>query len=327
MLSFKYIPGNLRLPGTYIEVQPGANDNAIDIGKGLLIGQLTAAGSRVTTVPTSAPSVSGTTLTFASAALIQGVSPGPYLLAIDRTTPAAIPAGTTVVSKLAGAVTLSAAGTGVLSADSIQFVDVTPMWANSQTNMAALFGQGSQIARMDAKRRANDPFGEWWVMPLPDDPQAVAATGSIAFVGTTTAPGVVALYVGGIPVPVAVTIGMTATQVATAAAAAVNANGILPVTAVAGSGTLTFTAKKAGQAGNDTDLRLNFYGAPNNESMPAGLIATVVPMSAGATNPYAQMTLSFLSLPRKKWGAGAFPYANDTNAFIALATFLGDVSG
>ena len=336
MLAFKYIPGNLRLPGTRAEVQPGQNSLLQDTAKGLLIGQLLATGSKVTTVATSAATSSGATLTFTNAAAIQNVVPGPYLLAIDRTTVSAIPAGTTVVSKSAGTVTLSGTATGVLSGDSIQFIDITPTWSNSQTNMAALYGPGSQIARMDAQRRANDPFGEWYIMPLPDDPQSVAATGSIVFSGTATAAGVIALYIGGVSVPVAVTSGMTAAQAATAIAAAVNANTNLAVTASASSGTATFTAKNAGQTGDDIDLRINFFGAQNNEFMPAGLVATgtsaegtaiLAAMTGGATNPYAQMVLSFSSLPKKKWGAIAFPYANDTNAFNDMATFCGDVSG
>ena len=46
---------------------------------------------------------------------------------------------------------------------------------------------------------------------------------------------------------------------ATAVAAAVAAEGSLSVTATASEGVVTFTAKHAGEWGNDIDVRLNYY--------------------------------------------------------------------
>jgi len=332
MFAFRNLPaGNIRVPGDFFEVQSDQSNGTVQPAVGLIIGQLLPTGSKVTTVPTSAASASGEALTFASAAAIQNVVPSPFLLAIDRTNPEAIPADTYVASKLAGTITLSNAVTSVGSGDSIQFIDTKPFWMNSQTNAVALFGAGSMLARMDAQRRANDPFGVWYCMPLPDDPASVAATGQQTFVGTVTSTSVLALYVDFTGVPVVVTSGMTAAQVATAVAAAVNANPNLPVTASASSGNVTYTAKNAGLAGNDADIRLNYYGPSNNEFTPPGLIVTPaagpVVMSGGATDPYAQMTASFLTLPTKRWGAVAFPYGNDVNALNALATFMGNVTG
>src|SRR5205085_418274 len=92
------------------------------------------------------------------------------------------------------------------------------------------------------------------------------------------------------PVNLVVTAAMSSAQIATALAAAINAVPGLPVTGAASGSTVTVTAKNKGAAGNDNDLRLNYYGAPNNELVPAGLNITVTAMASGATNPTTGLT-------------------------------------
>ena len=70
MFGFKYIPGNLRLPGFRAEVQPGQNSSLQDTGKGLLIAQSMQGGSKVQTLTTSAATASGATLTFVRALML-----------------------------------------------------------------------------------------------------------------------------------------------------------------------------------------------------------------------------------------------------------------
>ncbi|MDR2573472.1 MAG: hypothetical protein LBC94_03865 [Desulfovibrio sp.] len=61
---------------------------------------------------------------------------------------------------------------------------------------------------------------------------------------------------------------MSAIDMATAVAAAVSVDGTLPVTASASEGVVTFTAKHAGEWGNDIDVRLNYY---TGEETPEGV--------------------------------------------------------
>lgn len=326
-ISFKQVPSGLRIPGTYFEVDPSKANTAPQILKGLVVGQMTNGGSRCSRVATSAGTLSGVAvLTFASAAAVQNVQPGQVV--IDRTATAALPAGVTVLSKSGATVTLSGNATGAVgSGDFIEFYDLAPLWLTSQSNAKALFGEGSQLARMDAARRLNDPFGEWWAQPLPDDPASIAATGTITFAGAATAAGVLALYVAGVAAPVVVANAMTAAQVATAVAAAINASANLPVTAAPSAGIVTVTAKNAGLAGNNIDLRLNYYGPGSGEATPAGVVVAITAMAGGATNPSAQLIASLATLPPFRWSRIASAYGADAPCLNALQSFMNDVAG
>src|SRR3546814_19859612 len=81
---------------------------------------------------------------------------------------------------------------------------------------------------------------------------------------------------------VGVTSGEAAAAVATAIVAAITAAADLPVAAVALLGVVTLTAKHKGVAGNDIDVRLNFY---QGEQLPAGVAVAIVAMSGGTGNP------------------------------------------
>jgi len=330
-ISFRYVPSNLRVPGTYFEVDPSKANTSPQNTLGLLVGQMTAEGSCCTSAATSAASAADSdTLTFG--AVLSSVVPGQ--VAIDRTTPAALPPGVTVLSVATVAappsttVTLSGpVANPVASGDAVEFYDLRPQWLTSQTNAKALFGSGSQLARMDAVRRLNDPFGEWWVLPLADDPEAVAAAGAITFSGTISQAGTVALYVAGVPCPAIVSAAMTAAQVASAVAAVVTANRNLPVTAAAAADAVTFTAKNKGLCGNDIDIRVNYYGPSAGEFTPPGLAYQITHMTGGATNPSVGLSAGLASLPPSRWGAVASAYGTDPPCLDALQTFMNDISG
>ncbi len=66
----------------------------------------------------------------------------------------------------------------------------------------------------------------------------------------------------------------------------------LPVSAAAAGDTLTLTAKHAGEAGNDIDIRFNYN---SGESFPAGLAVAVTPFSGGAANPDVANALAMVS--------------------------------
>ena len=187
------------------------------------------------------------------------------------------------------------------------------------------YGPQSQAARMVAHYRALDTFGELWVLPLADDANSVAATGTLVVGGTPTAAGVISLYVGDSYVPVAVTAGMTATAVAAAIAAACNAQGTLLVTAAAVAATVTFTAANKGLAGNDILFNLNYLGTIGGQSTPAGLTLTLTAMANGAVNPTTIAT-ALAALGDLPFDIFAHPY-NDTSSLNAFQTFLSDTGG
>jgi len=146
------------------------------------------------------------------------------------------------------------------------------------------FGAGSILAQMCAAFRAANPTTDLRAVAVADDAAGVAATGSIAFSGSATAAGTLALYIGGRAVKVGVTTSMTSAALATALAAAIGANTDLPVTAAVDgveTGQVNLTAKHKGLCHNELDIRLNYYG----ESTPAGITPTITAMADGATNP------------------------------------------
>lgn len=187
-----------------------------------------------------------------------------------------------------------------------------------------LAGVGSILANMAWAYRQNDPTGEVWLLPVADAGGATAATGTIAFAGTATAAGTLALYVAGQLIPLAIASGTTAAQAATAVAAAINAAVDLPVTASVTTVTVTLTAKNAGLVANDVDVRFNYLGSAAGEVLPAGLVPTVTPMSGGATNPALATGLANLA-------DMAFDFIvcaqTDATATAAIAAFLNDSTG
>lgn len=159
---------------------------------------------------------------------------------------------------------------------------LTPVRVTAAAQGVSYFGRGSQLAAMLAALFAVNSTTETWAIALDDLGGGTAATGTITIAGTATAAGTLPLMVAGVKVPVGVASGDVAATVATAVAAAINANLDLPVTAAAVGAVVTATSRHKGTMGNDVEMRTNYY---QGERIPAGITATIVPMSAGAGNP------------------------------------------
>ncbi len=191
---------------------------------------------------------------------------------------------------------------------------------------AGLFGNDSHQSMMMEHYRENDPFGEVWALPLPDGGGSAAAVGSIAFAGTATAAGTLALYIAGVNVNVGVTVGMTAAQLATAVAAAIQAAlAPLPVSAAtAGVSSVALTALNAGTLGNDIDLRVNYQGIKGGEQTPAGITVTFIAMAGGATDPDFSAMASIVG--DELFDFIVFPYST-TGALDSFKTMMSDSTG
>jgi len=145
------------------------------------------------------------------------------------------------------------------------------------------YGRGSMLAAMIERVQDSKGGVEVYALPLADDGDSgVAATGEFEVSGTASATGVLALYVAGRRVEVAVASGDSASDVGDAIESAINADLDLPVTASNSSGTVTLTARWAGEAGNQIDLDSNRL---DSDEVPAGITLTVTAMSSGASNP------------------------------------------
>lgn len=203
----------------------------------------------------------------------------------------------------------------------------TPILCQGLADAKASAGLGSMLAAMADAYIKNDPTGELWLLPLADDPAAVAAAGSISFTGPATANGTLSLYLGGVLVAVPIANATTAQQIATAVVAAITAMPDLLVSAAV-DGTSNFkvnlTAKNKGAAGNDIDIRVNYLGARAGELLPAGVGFTVVAMTGGTTNP--SLTTGLANLGEQSYDFIVSAYT-DSVSTTAITNFLSDATG
>ena len=200
----------------------------------------------------------------------------------------------------------------------------TPYLVATTDQAIALFGRGSMLARMHAKHRANDLFGEVWVIPLDDVNAGAAATGTITITGPATAVGVIDLYVAGQRVQVPVGSGDTAATIATATAVTINAAADLPVTAAAVAAVVTVTCRWKGLTGNDITLQHAFLGQAGGEVLPAGVGLAYVAMSGGATNP--PLAPAIAAMGDEEYDFVVHPYT-DTTSLDAFRTEMSDSVG
>ena len=153
----------------------------------------------------------------------------------------------------------------------------------------ALYGAGSQIARMIRAFRKNTRNSELWALAVADGTTAAEGSIAVSFSGSASvAPksGAIRLMIGGQSVNADVVAGKTAAQVATAIVEAINANQQLPVTAdnivsTNPTATVTLTAKNSGTCGQGIDIRYNHY---QGQELPDGVVLTVVNMNGGGSD-------------------------------------------
>lgn len=105
-------------------------------------------------------------------------------------------------------------------------------------------GAGSQLARMVEAYRLVDPFGELWVVAVPDT--GTAATFTLTVTGAATESGVISLYIGRRRIQANVTTGDDVVAVASAISAAITADGQTPFTAASSAGVVTLTSRHKG---------------------------------------------------------------------------------
>lgn len=184
-------------------------------------------------------------------------------------------------------------------------------------------GRGSQLARMVAKYRAIDPFGELWVIAV-DEPEGDVATGTLTITGNAQASGTLSLYIGASRVQAAVVTGDAPTAIATTLAAVINANADLPVTAGAAAGVVTLTARHKGLTGNDIPLLMNYYGTIGSENIPDGVNVTITAMAGGTGAPDLSGTVA--AMGDEPFDFIGTPFS-DSASLATIALEMNDSSG
>ncbi len=161
----------------------------------------------------------------------------------------------------------------------------TPTPITHADQAAEKFGYGSMLHQMFEKLRNANDWQEAYAMPLDDLVAGTPEVINIQFAGSSISAGTVNLWVGGRRTRIGVNTGSTPAEIATGVAAAINENGMLAVTAAVNGSEDTqvdLTAKHKGAAGNDIDVRVNYY---SDESLPTNLTATVSHVASGSGNP------------------------------------------
>ncbi|RJT26919.1 phage tail sheath subtilisin-like domain-containing protein [Buttiauxella izardii] len=184
-------------------------------------------------------------------------------------------------------------------------------------------GAGSQLARMVEAYRQTDPFGELWVIAVPDT-AGTAATFTLTVTGSAAASGVISLYVGRRRIQVNVTTGDALAVIATSIASAITADGQTPFTATAAAGVVTLTARHKGTWANDIPVSLNYYGFSGGETLPAGVNVVIANGTAGAGAP--ALTATIAAMGDEPFDYIGHPY-NDTASVNTFTLEMNDSSG
>ena len=184
-------------------------------------------------------------------------------------------------------------------------------------------GAGSQLARMVEAYRQTDPFGELYVIAVPEATGA-AATVTLTVTGEATESGTVNVYVGRTRVQAPVTNGDNVATIASSIKDAINAVPALPFTASSSAGVVTLTARHKGLCGNEIPVSLNYYGFGGGEVLPAGVQIAVATGSAGTGAPV--LTGAVAAMADEPFDYIGLPF-NDTASVNTLVTEMNDTSG
>ncbi len=184
-------------------------------------------------------------------------------------------------------------------------------------------GAGSQLARMVEAYRQTDPFGELYVIAVPEATGA-AATVTLTVTGEATESGTVNVYVGRTRVQAPVTNGDNVTTIASSIKDAINAVPTLPFTASSSAGVVTLTARHKGLCGNEIPVSLNYYGFGGGEVLPAGVQIAVATGTAGTGSPV--LTGAVAAMADEPFDYIGLPF-NDTASVNTLVTEMNDTSG
>ena len=198
----------------------------------------------------------------------------------------------------------------------------TLLLVTSADQVGELAGFGSVVHRMAISYFANNKTTTTYIMLLDDAGGATAAQTDLVVTGTATANGEVDLYIDGDRYAVGVTSGDTNTTVSAAIMAAVNADPNTPVVASEPvAGTVRLTAKNAGIAAGDIDVRYNYN---DGEVLPAGISIADPANTPGTVDPDVQDVLD--NIGDAWFNVLAAPY-NDATSLEAIETFLTNNAG
>lgn len=183
---------------------------------------------------------------------------------------------------------------GYKTTDGIHPVD-TPVQITGQSQANTYFGRGSDLARQFAAAQSQNGAGAIDIFCLAITPPAggTASTHLITFIGTATSAHAVTVTICGYKTTVPIASGDSATAIGAAVSAAINLMKDIPVTAGAGSGTVTLTYRVKGAEGNDLPVMVEFSEDAGVKASPGTITyATNASGSGSATVTVGSVTMT-----------------------------------
>ena len=190
-----------------------------------------------------------------------------------------------------------------------------------------MFGKGSNLALMVQAFRQNNSTMTLYALPMADLGAGVKAEGTLTVTGTATENRALALYVAGERISVGVSVDDAAGDIAASIVSAVNAKADLPVSAAAAAGVVTFTAKNAGEVGNDIRVQIALRGILSGEKIPDGVSFAFSDdgfLAGGSGNP--DIAGAIAAIGDDKFNYIGFPWA-DGATLDAASGWLEDQQG
>ena len=204
----------------------------------------------------------------------------------------------------------------------------------------ALYGAGSQIARMIRAFRKNTRNSELWALAVADGSTAAEGSIAVSFAGSATvAPmyGAIRLMIGGQSVAASLHLGLgldedmadigglvvvivVGQEYDHGGAAAINENQQLPVTAEASSATVTLTAKNGGTCGQGIDIRYNHY---QGQELPQGVQLAITAMTGGGSDT-SYVTANVANIIRGTWFNAIVAGSDDATNVAEIKRILDD---
>lgn len=150
------------------------------------------------------------------------------------------------------------------------------------------FGRGSQLHRMAAAFRRQNPLGELYAIAAASSGATAAQTATVTIGAAASGSGTLALYVGGNRVAVPVKSGDDVNTVASAIKAQVDADPDLPVTATVSNAIVTLTNRTEGVS-NVVEIKENLL---IDDATPPGVEVTIADgtAAAGDADPAGALT-------------------------------------
>jgi phage tail sheath gpL-like len=310
------IASNIRVPGSYSEVDPsGANNGLPEYRQPILI---------------VAPRIKSPSDWAGTTAVAVGATVKPTSAHVDGYFYICVTAGTTGSTEptwpgAGGSVT---SGTAVFRelVKSSDIIEVNiPVKCYSPDDGAKYGGAGSIAHRMVRAAFRQYRYAEVTLICVDDSGSGVHATATITITGTADGSGSAQFRIGNEPVDISWSDGDTASEIAAVLDAAIAAKHDLPISSSVSAGVVTQRTKNAGVPGNEIgkyDADATAYKSQVS-IIGNGVSISIAGFASGANNP--DITDALTAATSGEYALIAIPYKDDTN-LAALEDFLGTVS-